>query len=80
MAKSGQIIIQLGQVRCHFGARMVFVEDLALPEHLQSPASDKGFALDEEPVFTITTTLRNVGNFARKDHRRRWAAGGPEPR
>ncbi|WP_413791938.1 MULTISPECIES: hypothetical protein [unclassified Pseudomonas] len=71
MAKPGQIVIHLGQVGCHFGARMVFVEDLALREHLQSLASEEGFALDEESIFTITTTLRDIGNFARKDHRRR---------
>jgi len=43
-------------LRCHCGARLVFIEDLALREHLQSLASEEGFALDEESVFTITTT------------------------
>ncbi|AHC35237.1 hypothetical protein A7317_17015 [Pseudomonas fluorescens] len=59
---------------------MVFIEDRGLREHLQSLASEEGFVLDEELAFTITTTLQNVGNSARKDHRRRKAAGGPESR
>lgn len=47
---------QCDTVRCHCGARLVFIEDLALHEHLRSLASEQGFALDEESVFTITTT------------------------
>lgn len=43
-------------LRCDCGARLVFIENLALHEHLQSLASEEGFALDEESVFTITTT------------------------
>ncbi|WLH66140.1 Fur family transcriptional regulator [Pseudomonas sp. FP2309] len=43
-------------LRCHCGARLVFIENLALHEHLQSLASEEGLALDEESVFTITTT------------------------
>jgi len=43
-------------LRCQCGARLVFIEDLALHEHLRSLASEQGFALDEESVFTITTT------------------------
>lgn len=43
-------------LRCDCGARLVFIEDLALHEHLQLLASEEGFALDEESVFTITTT------------------------
>lgn len=47
---------QCDTLRCHCGARLVFIEDLALHEQLQSLASEEGFALDEESVFTITTT------------------------
>lgn len=47
---------QCGTLRCHCGARLVFIEDLALREHLRSLASAEGFAIDEESVFTITTT------------------------
>lgn len=43
-------------LQCQCGARLVFIKDLALNEHLQSLASEEGFALDEESVFTITTT------------------------
>lgn len=47
---------QYDTLRCHCGARLVFIEDLALREHLQSLTSQEGFALDEESAFTITTT------------------------
>ncbi|OAX65559.1 hypothetical protein A6R71_07420 [Xanthomonas translucens pv. arrhenatheri] len=47
---------QYDTLRCHCGARLVFIEDLALHAHLQSLASEEGFALDQESVFTITTT------------------------
>ena len=47
---------QCDTLRCHCGAQLVFIEDLALHEHLQSLASEVGFALDAESVFTITTT------------------------
>ncbi len=47
---------QYDTLRCHCGSRLVFIEDLALREHLQSLASVEGFALDEESIFTITTT------------------------
>ncbi|HCJ7669645.1 ferric uptake regulator family protein [Pseudomonas aeruginosa] len=59
---------QYDTMGCHCGARLVFIEDLALREHLQSLASEEGFALDEESIFTITTTcakcrqLRKEGN------------------
>lgn len=43
-------------MRCHCGARLVFLEDLALREHLRLLASKEGFDLDKEPVFTITMT------------------------
>lgn len=42
-------------LRCRCGARMVFIEDLALRERLQALACANGFALDAESVFTITT-------------------------
>ncbi|WP_307612657.1 Fur family transcriptional regulator [Variovorax boronicumulans] len=45
-----------GTLRCHCGERLVFIEDLALHEYLKSLASEKGFAIDEESAFTITTT------------------------
>ncbi|ARP80544.1 ferric uptake regulator family protein [Bordetella genomosp. 8] len=54
-------------LRCHCGGRLVFLDDLALRKHLQTLAREKGFALEAEPVFTISTTcekcrsLRNVG-------------------
>lgn len=54
-------------LRCHCGGRLVFIEDLVLREHLRSLAREEGFALDAEPVFTISTTcakcrqLRNEG-------------------
>ncbi|QQQ51865.1 hypothetical protein JJQ97_06435 [Pseudomonas syringae] len=47
---------QRDALRCQCGAWLVFIEDLALHEHLQSLASEEGFALDEGSVFTITTT------------------------
>ena len=47
---------QYDTLLCHCGAQLVFIEDLALHEHLQSLASEVGFALDAESVFTITTT------------------------
>ncbi|WP_415268402.1 transcriptional repressor [Acidovorax sacchari] len=43
-------------LRCQCGARLVFIEDLMLREHLESVTCEEGFALGEEPVFTITTT------------------------
>ncbi|MGJ7558497.1 Fur family transcriptional regulator [Variovorax sp. RB3P1] len=45
-----------GTLRCHWGARLIFIEDLALHKYLKSLASEKGFAIDEESAFTITTT------------------------
>lgn len=53
-------------LRCHCGARLVFIEDLALHEHLQSLASEEGFALDEESVFTITTTCAKCRQFCKE--------------
>ncbi len=43
-------------LRCHCGARLVFIEDLAFRKHLQLVAFQEGFVSDNEPVFTITTT------------------------
>ncbi|AXL71799.1 transcriptional repressor [Pseudomonas aeruginosa] len=43
-------------LRCHCGARLVFIEDQVLREHLRSLAREEGFALDREPAFTITMT------------------------
>lgn len=43
-------------LRCHCGARLVFLEDPVLLGQLRSLASKNGFVFDEESVFTITTT------------------------
>lgn len=43
-------------LRCHCGARLVFLEDPVLLGQLRSLASKNGFIFDEESVFTITTT------------------------
>lgn len=67
---------QYDTLRCYCGARLVFVEDRALHEHLQSLASSEGFALDEESVFTIITTcakcrqLRKEGQLTTEGGRR----------
>lgn len=36
------------------GEKLIFIEDPKLHEHLLSLASQEGFELDSEPVFTIT--------------------------
>ncbi|WP_186087926.1 Fur family transcriptional regulator [Burkholderia gladioli] len=46
--------LQNDTMRCHCGARLVFIEDRVLLEHLRSLASQEGFDLDEESAFTIT--------------------------
>jgi Fur family ferric uptake transcriptional regulator len=57
-------------LRCHCGARLVFLEDPVLLGQLRSLASKNGFVFDEESGFTITTTcskcqhLRKVTKFA----------------
>ncbi|PZQ76320.1 MAG: ferric uptake regulator family protein [Variovorax paradoxus] len=43
-------------LRCHCGARLAFVDDPALRERLRWLACTEGFALDAEPVFSVTTT------------------------
>ncbi|HGL6717884.1 transcriptional repressor [Burkholderia contaminans] len=48
--------LQNDTVRCRCGARLVFIEDRALREHLRSLATKEGFDLDNEPAFTITVT------------------------
>ena len=66
-------------LRYQCGARRVFIEDLALQEHLQSLASEKGFALDEGSFFTITTAcakcrpLRKEGQQTMEGDRWFWA-------
>lgn len=50
-------------LRCHCGARLVFIEDLALREHLQSLACEQGFAFEERSVFTITTTCAHCRQY-----------------
>lgn len=47
---------QSDTLRCQCGERLVFIEDLALREHLRSRAFGAGFAVDEGSIFTITTT------------------------
>lgn len=42
-------------LRCHCGARLIFIENLALREQLRSLGAEKGFALEAASVFTITT-------------------------
>lgn len=46
---------QYDTLRCHCGARLIFIENLALREQLQSLGAEKGFALEAASVFTITT-------------------------
>lgn len=43
-------------LRCHCGARLVFIEDLAFRKRLQLVAFQEGFVTDNEPIFTIATT------------------------
>ncbi|AYR26518.1 Fur family transcriptional regulator [Herbaspirillum rubrisubalbicans] len=43
-------------LRCHCGARLVFIEDLAFRKRLQLLVFQEGFVPDTEPVFIITTT------------------------
>ncbi|WP_369944390.1 Fur family transcriptional regulator [Xanthomonas medicagonis] len=56
-------------LRCHCGARLVFIEDLMLRKYLQSVAGEEGFALDAEPAFTITATCAKCRQL-RKEGRR----------
>ncbi|HCK0545008.1 TPA: transcriptional repressor [Pseudomonas aeruginosa] len=48
--------LQNDTMRCHCGARLVFIEDRVLREHLRLLATKEGFHLDKEPAFTITMT------------------------
>ncbi|MGX9936608.1 Fur family transcriptional regulator [Advenella kashmirensis] len=41
-------------LRCYCGARLVFIEDQLLREHLRSLAKREGFNFDKEPAFAIT--------------------------
>lgn len=41
-------------LRCHCGARLVFIEDQTLREHLRVLAAKEGFDLGIEPAFTVT--------------------------
>ena len=43
-------------LRCHCGARLVFIEDEVLREHLRSLAYEEGFTPDKESAYTITMT------------------------
>jgi Fur family ferric uptake transcriptional regulator len=54
-------------LRCHCGARLVFIEDSALREHLRLLASEEGFDLDKEPAFTITMTCAGCQSFRKGD-------------
>ncbi|MBR7924177.1 MULTISPECIES: Fur family transcriptional regulator [Burkholderiaceae] len=53
-------------LRCHCGARLVFIEDQALRESLRSVAGREGFALDKEPDFTISMTCSECKNNRKK--------------
>jgi len=48
---------------CHYGARLVFIEDLAPREHLRSLACEQGFAFEERSVFTTTTTCAHCRQY-----------------
>lgn len=41
-------------LRCHCGARLVFIEDQTLRDHLRVLAAKEGFDLGIKPAFTIT--------------------------
>ncbi|WP_371143105.1 Fur family transcriptional regulator [Burkholderia cepacia] len=58
--------LQNDTVRCRCGARLVFIEDRALHEHLRSLATKEGFDLDNEPAFTITVTCAECRPFRRR--------------
>ncbi|MBI0331261.1 Fur family transcriptional regulator [Burkholderia plantarii] len=55
--------LQNDTLRCHCGARLVFIEDRVLLEHLRSLASQEGFDLDKESAFTITVTCAECRMF-----------------
>lgn len=61
-------------LRCHCGARLVFIEDLELHEHLQSLASEEGFLLDPESAFTITTTCAKCRQLRKEAQQGGWWA------
>ncbi|SKC74448.1 Fur family transcriptional regulator [Paraburkholderia hospita] len=41
-------------LRCHCAARLVFIADRTLREHLRALAAKEGFDLGDEPAFTVT--------------------------
>ncbi|WP_175687538.1 Fur family transcriptional regulator [Burkholderia multivorans] len=54
-------------LRCHCGARLVFIENPALREHLRLLAGEEGFDLDKEPAFTITMTCAGCQSLRKGD-------------
>lgn len=48
-------------LRCRCGARLVVIEDQALRVHLRALASEAGFLVDQEPVFSISMVCTQCG-------------------
>lgn len=48
-------------LRCRCGARLVVIEDQVLHAHLRALASEAGFRVDQEPVFSISMVCTKCG-------------------